>query len=280
MFFHVINHFQPEGAGPHVDASTVLCASLALRSPLVAKVLVVDGSSQANPALAATLRAAGAEYHHAGRMLTFAEGYNIGIARSDQPWTILCANDIYPSPETFAALYAASDKGRDETVGCVVPFLTGCDLGIQKAWDLAPAAAVDIPLMTLNINAFPTAYLRKIGGVSQEFSGAYNDVMMAYRIRQDGRRIVLAPSLCVHFGSLTLETGPSSVDFTTDFAHMPKAYPELYQEGGIWDLDLGKFANSRFLRLASRVIWFLPAKWRARAAERALRTGVRLSLRT
>lgn len=277
MFFHVINHFQPEGAGPHIEASTLFSASLAVRSPLVAKVLVVDGSRHENPALAAALRAFGADYHHAGRSLGFAEGYNLGLSRSDQPWTILCANDIYPSLDIFRALHDASGKGLDSTVGCVVTYLTRSDLGLQAAWDLAGAAPVDIPLMTLNINAFPTEYLRSIGGVPQEFSGAYNDVMMSYRIKQDGRRILLAPVQCMHFGSLTLDTGPSSVDFDTDCAHMPKAYPQLYQEGGIWELDIGQFANSRLLKLMAKAIWLLPVNRRAKAAERALRIGLRLA---
>ena len=124
MFFHIINHFTPPGAGPHLDASTVLSASLAIRSPLVASVLVVDGSAQANPALAAALCGISAEYCHAGRALAFAEGYNFGIARSDQPWTILSANDIYPAGDVFEAVWEASGKGADPSVGCVIPFLT------------------------------------------------------------------------------------------------------------------------------------------------------------
>jgi len=279
MFFHIINHFSPPGVGPHLEASTVFSASLAIRSPLVATVLVVDGSAHENPALAAALRGIGAEYCHAGRALAFAEGFNFGIAHSDQPWTILCANDIYPAIEVFEQVWAAAKQGLDPAIGCVIPFLSYADLEFQEAWELAPLAPCTVPLMTLNFNAFPTDYLRSIGGVPTEFSGAYNDVMMAFRIKQDGRRILMAQACCLHMTRLTLDSGTTMVDFEADFEHFAKSHPDLYLQEGYWDLDLAKFVTSRLPRFLAHLLRYVPKSRRRTWARRFLWSLPRLEKR-
>lgn len=262
MFFHIINHFLPKGAGAYLNASTVFSASLAARSPFVAKVLVVDGSEEANPALEAALKEVGAEYAHAGHSLSFAEGYNFGIAKSDQPWTILSANDIYPHPSVFEVLQKLSLQKNDPSIGCVIPFLTSSDSDFECQHYLMRVAPMNVPIMTLNFNAFPTDYLRSIGGVTTDFSGAYNDALISHRIASDKKRIVLAPVLCWHHGTLTSSAGPSLIDFGKDFARFPEVHPELRQPGGFWGLDLGQFVQSMPLKIWMKMVWLMPKESR------------------
>ena len=85
--------------------------------------------------------------------------------------------------------------------------------------------------MTLNFNAFPTDYLHEIGGVPIEFSGGFNDFMMAWRIRQDGRRIVIAPARCLHMARLTLASGTTMVNFDADYERFERDHGDIYLAG-------------------------------------------------
>ena len=131
MFFHVIQHFSPPDAGSHVCASTLFSTALARQSSKVATVLVVDGSKVSDPVFAGQVRELGAKYLHHGRQLSFAEGYNLGLAQSDQAWTVLSASDIYPSQELFEVFSGLCADPPDVRTGCVIPRLNRVDLGLQ-----------------------------------------------------------------------------------------------------------------------------------------------------
>lgn len=274
MFFYVINHFKPENSGPHLAASTLFAASLAVQAPQVATVIVVDGSKNPDPELSSRLTAINVGYVHEGRQMTFAEGYNAGLARSDQPWTILSASDVYPNLEMFAA-FEKICKSADPSIGCVIPALNNTDLDFQRHRVASRLGPIDIPLMTLNLNAFPTAYLREIGGVSEIFSGNYNDVVLADRFRDDRRRIILADANCVHFGTLTLSSGNTGVSKERDKAKFIEIFPQYYLEGAPWDLNLGSFSRDWRLKLLFQALRFLPMRLRRRVGT----IGTRLIIR-
>ena len=275
MFFHVIQHFSPPGAGAHVCASTLFGAALACQSDKVAKVLVVDGSKVSDPIFAARVRELGAEYLHDGRELTFAQGYNLGLAQSDRAWTILSASDIYPSLELFEVLAGLCSDPPDPRIGCVIPRLNRVDLALQESGRDHTGRRIALPLMTLNLNAFPTDYLRLIGGIPEMLSGNYNDVLLAHRIAQDDREILLAPVDCLHFGSLTLKSGTSNVSYERDLALFSSQFSDLHRQGDYWHVDLAQFTRDRRLRLLSKVVGLLPAKRRWRDIERAMQRILR-----
>lgn len=262
-FFFVLNHFLPDEHDDHVRASTVFAAALALKSARVATVLVVDGSRVADDGLRSTLEEMGARYLHLGRSLSFSEGYNEGLARSDQPWTILSASDVYSSPEVFDSVADLIDLVPSERIGCVIPQLSFSDLPYQEIRGRI-RQVVSVPLMTLNFNVFETAYLRGIGGVPSEFTGNYNDVLLADRIKRDKREIYMVPAACIHYGSLTLKTGKSTVSSSGDEAKFASDYPELHDPGALWHVRLDAFTDSRRLRWISRAARPLPKRWKRR----------------
>ncbi|MGD9471340.1 MAG: glycosyltransferase family 2 protein [Novosphingobium sp.] len=275
MFFYVINHFAPSGSARYLTASTLFAAALAVAARQVSSVLVVDGSEQPNRDLRTQLNALGVHYHHAGRTLTFAEGYNLGLSLSDQPWTILSASDVYPSQALFDVLSSLCRSNPGQDIGCIIPQMNNVDLDLQSDRRGKLRKPIDLPLMTLNLNAFPTGYLRSIGGVPEEFSGTYNDVILSLRMFKDKRRIVLAPVSCLHYGSLTLKSGASKVSFSKDMARFAANYPDIYLEGSVFSLDFGKFTRSWRLKLLAALVKLLPPVMRQRAAMHAMRLGLR-----
>lgn len=275
MFFFVINHFNPKDGPAHLGASTVFSAALAAAAPEVKTVLVVDGSSEPDPVLAARLREVGAQYAHVGRSLRFAEGYNYGLAQSNQPWTILSASDVYASQTIFSTLmeHCPADPSASD-IGCIIPRLTVSDLPLQQAGRRQYRRVLKVPLMTLNFNVFPTDYLRRVGGVPEEFSGNYNDVILSKRIYDDERSILLIPDRCFHYGSLTLASGKSNVRADADLKRFITSYPELSDPGSLWELDLSKFTKSPMLRLLAKLSRIVPARRR----DWVLGTGMRVLL--
>jgi hypothetical protein len=212
-FFVVINH---QGAKPpaYLVQSILFSASLAIAATSVGAVVVVDGSAEPNGKLKTALAELCVGYHHAGRRLSFAEGYNSGPALYHRPWTIFCASDIYPSATVFSALDGfCADAGPE--VGCVVPLLSADDLNLQRVGGTF-RKAIQVLLMTRNFNTFPTGYPNKGGGVPEEFKGNYNDVVLTLRVQLDKRSIWHIPARCVYFGSLTLNSDGSTISFSDD----------------------------------------------------------------
>lgn len=275
MFYYVINHYRPKEGGRHLAASTFFAATLAVSARQVASVAVIDGSETEDPELRLALDACGVHYRHCGRPLSFAEGYNLGLSLSDQPWTILSASDIYPSQALFDVFSQLCLSPNAGDIGCVVPQLNHVDLDLQAIRRGKLRKAVDLPLMTLNLNAFPTDYLREIGGVHAGFSGNYNDVVLSHRIFTDRRRIVLAPVPCIHYGSLTLKSGASNVSAHNDKARFATEFPDLFLAGGVFDLDFGKFTRLWRLRLLAMLVKLLPRAMRQRASMHAMRLVLR-----
>jgi GT2 family glycosyltransferase len=237
MFSVVINHYSGGGHTPHLAGASIFSAALSVREPLVGEVLVVDGSPTPDPGLRGYLEEMGCQYLHAGRRLSFAEGYNFGASRAGQEWVVLCASDVFPSLDCYAAVADFLARIDQASVGCIIPRLTSSDLPYQKSRFFARYACT-VPVMTLNFNVFRRRYLEEIGGVPLEYSGNYNDIELSIKIHQDGRRIYMLPVRCVHYGSLTLKTGNSSVSIERDKVTFGHRHPELVDRGSMWDLHV------------------------------------------
>jgi len=235
MFSVVINHYSGGGRVPHLAGAVIFSAALSVKDPLVKEVFVVDGSPVPDPALRDYLEQMGCQYLHAGRRLSFSEGYNFGASRASQEWVVLCASDVFPSLDCYAAVAGFLARIDPNSVGCVIPRLTSSDLPYQKSRFFARWAC-SVPVMTLNFNVFHRGYLQAVGGVPTEYSGNYNDIELSIRIHKDGRRIYMLPVRCVHYGSLTLQTGNSSVSIADDKVTFRARHPDLLDRGSMWDL--------------------------------------------
>ena len=231
----VLNHFSVDGAS-HLRLSTLFAASLSLRDALVSNVTVVDGSPSVDEELRASVERIGGRYHHEGRKLGFAEGYNIGAKLTSAKWLVLSASDIYPSLDLFQQALKAIETFGEE-VGCIIPHLTKSDLPIQESrW--YPQTTCSVPLMTLNLNVFRRDTFFELGGVPTEYSGAFNDVDLSIKILERGLKILMIPALCNHFGRLTWETSSSDYKYINDRETFSRKYPSFVDLGYFWDLDL------------------------------------------
>ena len=241
-FSVVINYFST-GNNPHLRASAQLSASLSIRDPLVREVIVVDGSEASNSIIDEDLTRIGVRYHHAGRRLTFAEGYNLGARLTSAPWLVLCASDVYPSLDFYGKAHDFIRRSED-AVGCIIPRLTTADLPIQESLRAAGSVCT-VPLMTLNLNIFNRNVFFALGGVPEQYSGAYNDVEMSIKIKESGRAIYMIAARCCHFGRLTLLTASSDVSIRGDREKFYALYPRLASPGGFWDLDIAALCEEK-----------------------------------
>jgi GT2 family glycosyltransferase len=263
----VVNHFFRPGYPEKVRASAMLAASCLRAEPEVKTVVLVDGSTDADPALAAWCEAGGIRYLHLGRSLSFAEGYNSGLAFCDAPWTVFCASDIYIRPGFFAAaLPQLQQLRRSGRLGCAIPHLSDSDWPMQSS---SYRRLRRTPLMTLNLNIFERSCLERVGGFSTAYSGNYNDLDMALRLRELNLDIWLLPLLALHYGQMTVKSG-SGVSLTTDRQRFAARHPELVLDRGFWDLRLAPFFEPGWRRRLLALESMLPARWRASVQRRLL----------
>jgi GT2 family glycosyltransferase len=258
MFSYVINHYAPADGGEHLAASTAFAASLALRSELVAEVLVVDGSPRPDTSLQSRLEGTKTTYLHLGAPLSFAEGYNAGLERASQEWVALSASDVYLNP-SFLSEAKQLIESEPESIGCVVPRLSISALPAQQS-SFFSKHAVRLPLMTLNLNVFNVEYVKSIGGIPDDFSGNYNDVLLSFRISRDRRQILMTKSRCVHYGSLTLSSGSTTTSLTKDRELWRLRYSDRFSPRALWQVDASALVHSRPRRVLLAAAQLLPAR--------------------
>lgn len=259
MFSVVINHYAGAGSAPHLAGASIFSASLSRRDPLVSEVLLVDGSPAPDPKLQQFVEEMGCRYLHSGRRLSFAEGYNYGASHATQDWVVLCASDVFPSLDCYSAISTFIAGVDAATVGCIIPRLTSSDLPYQKSRLFAQRACV-VPIMTLNFNVMNRRYLESIGGVPTAFSGNYNDIGLCIRIHEDAKQIYMLPVRCVHYGSLTLQSGVSNVSADRDRQTFAAQYPQLVDPGSIWDLKVGALMKPGLVPLLLRLSKATPSR--------------------
>ncbi len=257
MFSVVINHFCAVPGAVHLAAASIFSAALSRRAELVREVMVVDGSPRPDAAPRARLEDMGCTYRHAGGRLSFAEGYNLGIAEASQEWVVLCASDVFPSLDCYDAIATFLARIDVASVGSIITRLSASDLPYQKSRFFSGNVCA-VPVLTLNFNVFRREYLTAIGGVPEAFSGNYNDVELSIRIHQDRRRIYMLPIRCLHYGSLTLRSGGSDVSAQRDRATFAARYPELVDPGSMWDLRLTTLSPSALLTVLLQLARITP----------------------
>jgi hypothetical protein len=262
MFSVVINHYSGQAYAPHLAGASIFSAALSVRDPLVKEVLLVDGSQSPDLKLQQYIQDMGCQYLHAGRRLSFAEGYNLGLSQASQEWVVLCASDVFPTLDCYQAISEFLSKINVETVGCVIPRLSSSDLPYQKSRFFTGYSCA-VPIMTLNFNVLKRSYLNSIGGVPGQYSGNYNDVELSMRIHEDRKRIYMLPIRCVHYGSLTLQTGGSNVSAERDIETFAARHPDMMDYGSMWDLRLTSLMEPGLLTVLLHLSKMAPTRqWR------------------
>lgn len=218
-------------------------------------ILVCDGSPEPDPQLAATLGASQACYLHAGRLLSFGGTYNLGIEAARTEYVVLVANDILISAPQVRQLVT---EVRGD-VACAIPYLTRSDYATQAARRSRVPFRCYPASMTLNVNAFRGDVLRGAGGVPEELSGCFNDIVMFQRLRDRGYRIALVDLKHVdHLRAITRLIS-SNLSYERDLATAPGLAPDLFhgirptEQKNLWARLYSKAAQ----RPLSRLLWLL-----------------------
>jgi hypothetical protein len=217
-------------------------------------VIVVDGSPREDVALSQALSALNTRYLHGGCELSFAQTYNAGIEHTVSRVVVTLANDILIGAQQIRLL-AGEIRGN---VGCAIPYLTSSDYGTQLMRRL-PVPRRSFPTqMTLNVNAFSREALQQVGGIPEDMTGCFNDVILCIRLREARRSIVLRNvGKVFHFGQQTLQTGQTGVSYQADLQAFQSAYPEYWRRNR---LQSHKFAQRPLARLLYRISDMLPPR--------------------
>ncbi|MGD9526571.1 glycosyltransferase family 2 protein [Pseudonocardia sp.] len=259
----VVNYYwnSPDATGKALLARTTeLGLRLLRRNRRVGTIVLVDGSPTPDSELAATCEEIGARYHHAGRELGLAEGYNTGWRLLPEPFVGIMANDILPHP--ISALDALLDMAERDDVGCAFPYLSVGDYVTQivRSSVLRPTMVTCEPAsMTLNLNIFRRAVLEQVGGVDEGYVAGYYDPIMVLKIRELGYRVVLVGgATAMHVHALTKAEGGSTLGLAKlalDAERFRREYPEHHAEHGVWNVRFAErpFATTR----PARMLWWL-----------------------
>lgn len=237
MFDVVVNYYHQPGYPALVQSSARLALSCYQRDPLVTSLWLVDGSAEADGCFARWCDNHGIQYLHAGHALTFAEAFNLGARHCQSDWIALSASDIYIPHGFFEGVQASLAELARESIGCLVPALSICDIPSQER---CGARVREVGLMSLNLNLFPAAVLRAIGDVPEQYSGGYNDIAICLELKRRHLSIHQLPIKVLHYGKLTISQG-SNYAFQADQARFFEAHPELFSARSLCHLKLDRF---------------------------------------
>jgi GT2 family glycosyltransferase len=246
MFGVALNYFSKPQYPPSVKQSAKFALSLLKNCPEVTSVILVDGSKDVDKELCQYCVSLGFTYKHTGKILSFAEGYNLGISLLKEDWVVTMASDIYVYPNTFYRFRQFIENHKELTIGCLIPHLSKCDFPLQTK---GYAHSCYSPLMTLNLNVFPRSVFEKIGGISTEYTGNFNDVDTVLKLKQLGLNIFLVDTNASHYGRLTTQQG-SNTSTLADKNLFYSNFPALKSDNGLWNLRIDKFIKNPLLKLA------------------------------
>lgn len=226
-----INYYT-KSANKHINRyAASLAISLLRQSPIVGNIVLVDGSKEKDNRIQDFCDEHGCTYIHKGRELLFAEGYNIGWKILDEDYVALMASDILPMPDTFERLFQYIHNPR---VGCVFPYLTSCAYSTQDVAKVRRNRTCEPSALTLNLNLFRKDVLVKIGGVNENYTGSYNDIIILNNIRNEGYKVILVGGTAVvHLGKTTVSYG-SNYNIQKDRRRFRDEYREICTERGIF----------------------------------------------
>lgn len=248
MFGVAVNYFAKADHPPSVKQSAKFAVSLLKNCPEVTSVVLVDGSDTADEEFHSYCESIGVKYQHSGHSMSFAEAYNYGVDFLSEDWIVTMASDIYVFPDTFTGFKQFIDKHQDLQIGCLIPYLSRCDLPMQRTSHSSQKFSCYAPIMSYNLNVFPKEVFAKIGGLSTRYSGNFNDIDTTLKLQSMGLEVVMVSSYVHHYGRLTLRHG-TNVDARNDWQQFYQDYPELKCNSDLWNLRLDRFLRHPLLKL-------------------------------
>lgn len=240
----VINYYWLPTYPKSCQISTWGSLSNLMESCSIHNVVLVDGSPTPDAFISSKCLELGIEYISSGRGLRYAEGFNLGIERLQNPYICLMANDIFPTQDVFDKLYKCISVSD---VGCVFPYLSYSDYPGQMPSFVRMPVTCEPTVMTLNMNLFRRSALEKIGGIDEKFTGSFNDVIALAKIRNHGYRAILVGDTNVtHMGRLTISQG-SNYRKDNDYRRFSDEFPQYRAEHGKWQIKhwIKPFATNR-----------------------------------
>lgn len=221
-------------------------------------IVLVDGSPTADDFIESKCNELEIEYLSSGKRLSYAEGFNKGIEHLSNQFICLMANDILTTRDAFEMLHKWINR---PDVGCVFPYLSFSDYPGQMPFFVRKPVTCEPTCMTLNFNLFPRNILEEIGGVDENYSGAYNDVIMLTKIRNKGYKVILVGNThVVHLGKTTISQG-SDYKKDEDFLRFSNEYPQFRAKHGKWQIKhwVKPFATNKKIALFWWVSQNLPS---------------------
>jgi GT2 family glycosyltransferase len=253
MFGVVVNYFFKEGYPSSVEASVRFALTLLKNCPEVTSIVLADGSAKINQNLKQYCELLSINYAHAGRQMSFGEAYNYGVSLLNEKWVAIMASDIYVYPDTFSKFRKFIENYKDLNIGCLIPYLSRCDLPLQQTSQFAKKTDSYASLMSFNLNVFKKEVFEKVGGMTTQYSGNFNDIDMSLKLKQLGLDIFLVGgSNVIHYGALTLRHG-TNVDAKSDYEKFYEDHPEMYLPGGLWNLKVDQLLKHPILKLLYRL---------------------------
>ena len=228
-----VNYYWRPAFPPPVRTCALLALQMLRDNDGVGTILLVDGSPEPDPFMRDECAKLGVRHLHAGHELTFSQGYNLGWQTLTEPCVGLMASDIFPPKNTITTLQKWIEK---PDIGCVFPYLTNCDYPGQTAAYVRRAITCEPSAMTINFNVFKRDVLAAVGGVDENYSGGYNDVILMMKIRRSGQRVVLVGDTRVnHLGQMTISQG-TTYKKQSDIERFADEYAGFRATHGKWKI--------------------------------------------
>lgn len=223
----IVNSFNPNG-----DLRIRTMTELALRcyrafTGPTHELILVDGHANPDPHLSSICIELGYHYLQLGKTLSFAEGYNAGLSAARAPWRVLAANDIFVVAGWLEAMLSTAEETR---AWMVSPYLSSSDYPAQRIHQVLVQRTFVPEFLTLNLNLISPRCMEMVGHLDEQFSGCFNDVDYALRIRQQGGEVAIA--YCgeiTHLGRGTLGVSGVYAMYARDLPRFEAKWP------GIWN---------------------------------------------
>jgi len=265
----VLNYYWRPTYNEIVRSSAKLAMSMLRSCSIIDQNLLIDGSPRPDDEIHKECQKNNFEYVHLDRELKFAEALNEGWKRLDTDIVGLMASDIYPTSDTINLLAALVAKPG---IGSVAPYLDYCDYPGQIASFVRNPITCEPTSMSLNLNLFKKSTLEAIGGIDEQYSGGYNDLILLMKIRKLGQKVVLVGNTrTTHLGRATVSQG-TNFNMSVDNPRFSAEYPLYRASHGPWSITHWKwpFATSKRAKLA----WWVAQNFPNQKVRRILETLV------
>jgi GT2 family glycosyltransferase len=239
--------------------STALSLRLLKINPSVDKVVLADGSKKENDALKKRCEELDVTYLHAGKEISYVDGYNIGWRSLDTPYIGLMANDIIPHP--FDTMQKLLDMIKKPDIGCVFPYMNTSRLKSDETqkpgfW-LRGSQTCEPTSMTLNLNIIKREILEKIGGLDENYLYGFQEPILILKLRSMGYRVVLVGNTRIfHYDKLTKNLGQSSLKglYKNDVSRWYDEYHDYADSRGIANIALWRSPFTT--TISAKVLWW------------------------